>query len=134
MPKTAPFLIVFLRHSVTALTAVTLTIMIGKCSNTFARSQVQTIDPAQALITFVQHVGTNDTDADYTNKVRAFHDKLLAVIKSYSRQTGTIVLNSAAVLDGAEDITDYLVALALTENADQLAQSARSSRPGDADD
>lgn len=113
MGRLGDILVLMLRHGVTALVAITATILIGKWSSVFTERRIEVIDPSEAVLMFVRHVGVDQSEADYGDQVRLFHDRLIAEVKLYAAQTGAVILNSAVVLEGAPDITEELVSRAL---------------------
>lgn len=115
MASLPEYLFMVLRHGVTAMIAVFATVVIGKTTDAFKPAEIVTVDPAEALVLFVQGVGIDQGEQEYAAQVHLFHDRLIKVIRDYSAQTGTIVLNASVVLDGVPDVTRDLVALALSQ-------------------
>jgi|LLEQ01.1.fsa_nt_gi hypothetical protein len=77
---------------------------------------IVTIDATEAVLSFINDGDRrNLEDADYEVQARAFQGRLDAAIEKVSEEYNVIVVNSAAVLAGAQDITGIVVQEALTQ-------------------
>ncbi|TKA98395.1 conjugal transfer protein [Cereibacter changlensis] len=95
--------------------AVTLTIVLAT-QPVGLPTGIVTIDASQAVLAFIKDGDRRHMeDAEYEVEARAFQAKLDAAIERVAAANNVLVVNSAAVLAGAEDITALVVEEAMAE-------------------
>jgi hypothetical protein len=95
--------------------AVTLTIVL-MTQPVGLPTGIVTIDASRAVLAFIQDGDRRKLpDEDYEVQARAFQVRLDAAIAKLAAENAVIVVNSAAVLAGAPDITDLVVQEAMAE-------------------
>ncbi|MFC3058409.1 TrbI F-type domain-containing protein [Paenirhodobacter populi] len=83
---------------------------------------IVTIDATEAVLAFIKSGGRDMPDADYETEALKYQADLEAAIETFARDHSVIVVNAAAVLAGAPDITDRVSAEALAKASDHGVQ------------
>lgn len=101
----------------TALVSIAVTLTIVLMTQPVGLPQgIVTIDASQAVLAFIQDGDRRDMeDADYEVEAMAFQERLNAAIERVAAENAVIVVNSASVLAGAQDITELVVREAMAE-------------------
>lgn len=96
-------------HVLTALAsiAVTLTIVIWT-QPVGLPTGIVTIDASEAVLRFINAGGREMPEADYATEALRYQEFLEAAIDDFAARNSVIVVNGAAVLAGAPDITDMV--------------------------
>lgn len=111
-------------HTLTAMASIAITLSIVLAAGPAGLpTGIVTIDATEAVLRFIQAGGRELSDADYETEALNFQADLEAAIEEFARENAVIVVNSAVVLSGAEDITARVAEQALEKIA------ARGGRP-----
>jgi len=99
-----------LAHVVTAVASVALALLIILNGGFIEKpTKIYTIDATTAILGFIQTVDKDMADDAYAAAVIAFQAKLEAEIVALAESQNAIVINSASVLSGGTDITQFVV-------------------------
>ena len=102
------------KHGLTALASIATTLGIVIATQPQGiPTGIVTIDASQAVLAFIKAGGEEMPDAEYEKVARIYQGELEAAIAGFAAKNGVIVVNSAAVLAGAPDITNRVAAEAL---------------------
>lgn len=89
--------------------AITLAIVVALQPRPEPPQRIVMIDPARAVLGFIND-GRRDLPKEaYAEELKDFQDALEAEIERLSVEHGLIVVNSASVLGGAEDVTPQIL-------------------------
>lgn len=104
----------FIELSIAAMISIAITLSIVVATQPVGLpTGIVTIDATEAVLRFVQAGGRQMSDADYEKVALAWQADLEAAIEEFARANNVIVVNSAAVLAGAADITGLVADRAL---------------------
>lgn len=108
----------FTSHILTGLLSVATTLVLvmylAPSNNSGLPTGIVTIDPSDAVMQFILSTGARDiTDAEYEPLALQYQQHLEQAIEDYAQEHSVIVVNSAAVLTGAPDITDIVSTIAI---------------------
>lgn len=103
-------------HVLTALASIaaTLTIVIWT-QPVGLPTGIVTIDASEAVLRFINAGGKEMPEADYATEALRYQQFLETAIDNFAAQNSVIVVNGAAVLAGAPDITDIVALSALQQ-------------------
>lgn len=91
--------------------AVSLGIVLATQPTPPAPQRIVTIDPARAVLGFINDGRRALPEAQYAEELKSFQAALEAEIERLSVGHGLIIVNSASVLGGAEDVTPQILRL-----------------------
>lgn len=101
-------------HTMTALISISTTLGIVIMTQPVGLpTGIVTIDASEAVLRFIQSGGRNMPDADYEVEALKYQAQLEAAIDDFAAKNAVIVVNGAAVLAGAPDITDLVASQAM---------------------
>lgn len=104
----------FIELALTAMISIAVTLLIVLATQPVGLpTGIVTIDATEAVLRFIQAGGREMSDADYEQVALAWQADLEAAIAEFARANDVIVVNSAAVLAGAPDITGLVADRAL---------------------
>lgn len=76
---------------------------------------IVTLDATEAVLSFIQAGARDLADADYETEALKYQAELEAAIARFAEANDVIVVNSAVVLAGAPDVTDYVTREAMQQ-------------------
>jgi conjugal transfer pilin signal peptidase TrbI len=101
-------------HVLTALVSIALTLTIVIWTQPVGLPNgIVTIDASEAVLRFINAGGREMPEADYATEALRYQEFLEAAIDEFAARNSVIVVNGAAVLAGAPDITDMVAEDAL---------------------
>lgn len=107
-------------HVLTALVSVILTLGIVLMTQPVGLpTGIVTIDASEAVLRFIKAGGRDMPDADYETEALKYQAQLEAAIDAFAAKNAVIVVNGAAVLAGAPDITDLVADQAMAAISDK---------------
>lgn len=110
----------FIELALTAMLSIAVTLAIVLATQPVGLpTGIVTIDATEAVLRFIQAGGREMSDADYEKVALGYQADLEAAIEEFARANGVIVVNSAAVLSGAHDITGLVTERALARAAER---------------
>jgi len=89
--------------------AVTLGIVLVTQPAPPAPQRIVMIDPARAVLGFINDGRRDLPEAQYAEELKSFQAALEAEIERLYVEHGLIIVNSASVLGGAEDVTPQIL-------------------------
>lgn len=105
-------------HVMTALVSISVALFVVFWTQpTGLPTGIVAIDASEAVLKFIQAGGRNMPDADYEVEAMKFQSHLEAAINEFAEKNDVIVVNGAAVLAGAPDITDLVASFAMQKIA-----------------
>lgn len=95
-----------IKHAITAMVAVFATMGIVILTQPVGLPVgIVSIDATEAVLAFIRAGGKEMPDAEYETVAKVFQADLEKAIAEFAQENNVIVVNSAAVLAGAPDIT-----------------------------
>lgn len=92
-----------------ALVNVAITLTVLDRTGNLGRPEIVSIDAANLIRGFVDAQGRDVSDEELQARVRALNANLDPIVQAYASERGLMIVNSAAVLGGARDITPDLL-------------------------
>lgn len=112
----------WIKHAMTALVSVFATLAIVIMTQPAGLPVgIVSIDATEAVLAFIKAGGKEMPDAEYETVAKVFQADLEKAIAEFAYENNVIVVNSAAVLAGAPDITRQVSEKAL-ENLRQSGE------------
>jgi hypothetical protein len=101
--------IALLGHAVTAAVAIAASLAILGARGAGQGARIVTFDPDRSVIAFIEALPEEIGEAALRDRVAGFHDAILAETAAFARANDLVLLDSAAVLTGAEDVTERIL-------------------------
>lgn len=99
-----------LSHALTAITSVAVAVYIITLGGLDDKPQkIVTIDATQALLGFIQTIDKDMPEDAYAAAVIDYQKQLEKEIVELAQSQGLVVINTAVVLSGGTDITQYAI-------------------------
>lgn len=97
-------------HATTAIVAVTASLGLMQLITPPNQPQIVMVDGQESVLKFIESVGKDMGEEDYKASIAGFSTDMDLVLSQIARDNNLIILNAKAVLAGAENITDPVVA------------------------
>ena len=96
--------------AVLAIVNVAITLTVLDRTGNLARPEIVSVDAAELIKGFVAAQGRGVSDEELAARVRVLNANVDQLIQAYATERQLLVVNSAAVLGGARDITpEFLI-------------------------